>query len=33
VDIAKLMVGGLMSEQDLVRGGREAHQLDARMQI
>lgn len=33
VDMAKLMVGGLMPEQELVRGGRKAHQLDVRMQI
>jgi hypothetical protein len=33
VDMAKLMVSGLMPEQGLVRGGRKAHQLDVRMQI
>jgi hypothetical protein len=33
VDMAKLMVGGLMPEQELVRGGRKAHQLDVRAQI
>ena len=32
VDMAKLMVGGIMPERELVRGGRKAHQLDVRMQ-
>jgi len=32
VDMAKLMVGGIMPERDLVRGGRKAHRLDVRMQ-
>jgi multimeric flavodoxin WrbA len=31
VDMAKLMVGGIMPERELVRGGRKAHKLDVKM--